>query len=115
MSNNQLKTIFNQEVITDLAQRIKKVFPSFNNISFEQDANQNLDSLELKQRSIQICTALTSYLPSEFEKAASILIEAQKSDARRALAGPSRRPSQTDQCAESCPHRRTLSDRKSVV
>ena len=25
MSNNQLKTIFNQEVITDLAQRIKKV------------------------------------------------------------------------------------------
>ena len=80
MSNNQLKTIFNQEVITDLAQRIKKVFPSFNNISFEQDANQNLDSLELKQRSIQICTALTSYLPSEFEKAASILIEAMGED-----------------------------------
>ena len=62
MSNNQLKTIFNQEVITDLAQRIKKVFPSFDSIGFEQDANYNLDNLELKQRSTQICTALTSYL-----------------------------------------------------
>ncbi|MDY6901776.1 MAG: DNA alkylation repair protein [Cyanobacteriota bacterium] len=80
MSNNQLKTIFNQEVITDLAQRIKIVFLSFDNIGFEQEANYNLDSLELKQRSTQICTALTSYLPSEFEKAASILIEAMGED-----------------------------------
>ncbi|MEO1762832.1 MAG: hypothetical protein AAFR83_12880 [Cyanobacteria bacterium J06629_18] len=80
MSNNQLKTIFNQEVITDLAQRIKKVFPSFNNIAFEQEANQNLNNLELKQRSTQISTALTSYLPSEFEKAASILIQAMGED-----------------------------------
>ena len=81
MSNNQLKTIFNQEVITDLAQRIKKVFPSFDSIGFEQDANYNLENLELKQRSTQISTALTSYLlPSEFEKAASILIQAMGED-----------------------------------
>ena len=80
MSNNQLKTIFNQEIITDLAQRIKKVFPSFDSIGFEQDANQNLDNLELKQRSTQICTALTSYLPSKFEKATSILIQAMGED-----------------------------------
>ncbi len=76
MSNNQLKTIFNQKVITDLARRIKNTFPSFNDIGFEQDANQNLNSLALKQRSTQICTALTSYLPCEFEQAVSILIEA---------------------------------------
>ena len=80
MSNNQLKTIFNQKVITDLAQRITTVFPSFDSIGFEQDANKNLDSLELKQRSTQICTALISYLPSEFEKAASILIQAMGED-----------------------------------
>ncbi|BAY82090.1 hypothetical protein NIES267_15680 [Calothrix parasitica NIES-267] len=80
MSKNQLKTIFNQEVITDLAQRIKKVFPSFDSISFEQKANRNLDNLELKQRSTQICTALTSHLPSKFEQAASILIEAMGED-----------------------------------
>ena len=80
MSNIQLKTIFNQQVITDLAQRIKKVFPSFDNIGFEQDANQNLDNLELKQRSTQICTALTSYLPTEFEQAVNILIEAMGED-----------------------------------
>ncbi len=78
--SNQLKTIFNQEVITDLAQRIKKVFPPFDKVAFEQDANQNLDNLELKQRSTQICNALTSYLPLEFEKAASILIEAMGGD-----------------------------------
>ncbi len=80
MSNNQLRTIFNSYVIADLAQRIKNTFPSFNNIAFEQDANQNLDSLELKQRSTQICTALTSYLPSEFEQAVSILIAAMGED-----------------------------------
>ncbi len=80
MSKNQLKTIFNQEVIAELAQRIKKVFPSFDNIAFEQDANQNLNSLELKQRSTQICNTLTSYLPSEFEQAASILVAAMGKD-----------------------------------
>lgn len=80
MSDNQLKTIFNQEVIADLAQRIKKVFPPFDKVAFEQDANQNLDNLELKQRSTQICTALTSYLPSEFEQAVSILLEAMGED-----------------------------------
>ena len=80
MSDNQLKTIFNQEVITDLAQRIKKVFPLFDSIAFEQDANQNLDFLELKQRSTQICNALRSYLPSDFQQAVTILIEAMGKD-----------------------------------
>ncbi|MGB3761561.1 MAG: hypothetical protein WBA07_35140 [Rivularia sp. (in: cyanobacteria)] len=80
MSNNQLKTIFNSYVIADLAQRIKNTFPSFNNIAFEQDANRNLDNLELKQRSTQICTALTSYLPAEFEQAVNILIAAMGED-----------------------------------
>lgn len=83
MSNNQLKTIFNQEIIADLAQRIKKVFPSFNSIAFEQDANQNLNDLELKQRWTQICTALISYLPSEFEQAVSILIESMGEDDKK--------------------------------
>ncbi len=78
--SNQVKTIFNQEVITDLAQRIKKVFPPFDKVAFEQDANQNLDNLELKQRSTQICTALTSYLPAEFEQAVNILIAAMGKD-----------------------------------
>ncbi|AFY56776.1 DNA alkylation repair enzyme [Rivularia sp. PCC 7116] len=80
MSNSQLKTIFNQEVIADLAQRIKKVFPSFDKVAFEQDANQNLDFLELKQRSTQICNALTSYLPSEFEEGVNILVTAMGED-----------------------------------
>ncbi len=80
MSNNQLKTIFNQEVIADLAQKIKKVFPTFDKVAFEQDANRNLNSLELKQRSTQICNALTSYLPAEFEQAVSILIAAMGED-----------------------------------
>ncbi|MGB6296154.1 MAG: hypothetical protein WBF90_08200 [Rivularia sp. (in: cyanobacteria)] len=78
--SNQLKTIFNQEVISDLAQRIKKVFPPFDKVDFEEDANQSLDNLELKQRSTQICTALTSYLPAEFEQAVNTLIAAMGED-----------------------------------
>ena len=75
-SPNQLKNIFNQQVIADLAQRIKKVSPSFNKVAFEQKANHNLDKLELKQRSTQICQALQTYLPPEFDQAAAILIQA---------------------------------------
>lgn len=75
-SPNQLKNIFNQQVIADLAQRIKKISPSFNKVAFEQKANHNLDELELKQRSTQICNALQTYLPPEFEQAVAILIQA---------------------------------------
>ncbi len=63
----QLKTIFNPVVIANLGQTIKQDFPAFNSFAFEQEACKNLDSLELKQRSLQICAALDYYLPTEFQ------------------------------------------------
>lgn len=79
-SSVQLKTIFNPVVIRNLDQTIKGVFPQFDSDTFVQQASQNLDTLELKQRSHQICLALNSCLPDKFASAIAILLSAMGED-----------------------------------
>ena len=63
-----------------MADKLKQVYPSFSEIEFEQQASQNIDTLELKQRSQQICNALILCLPDDFEQSVTLLIETMGKD-----------------------------------
>lgn len=70
------KNLFNEGVIQVLAERFLLVWPEFDHDGFLSAASEKLESLELKQRSDQITRAMASFLPSDFEHAAEILLAA---------------------------------------
>jgi len=72
----ELKTLFNAEVIEDLAERLTLADASFDAAGFRQAALQGLDALELKARSAHLCEAMAPRLPKDFEEAVGLLIEA---------------------------------------
>ena len=72
----QLKNIFNEKLVIQLSQQIKKVYREFNDRNFTQKVINKLEPLELKERSAVISHTLTDYLPKDFSTAAQILINA---------------------------------------
>lgn len=51
------------------------VWPEFDQAGFATMATNNLDALELKERSMQITKALAVFLPDDFEHAATVMLE----------------------------------------
>ncbi len=70
-----LKNLFNHQLIHDVARHLARVWPEIDQAGFITAASQDLDELELKQRSQQIERALERFLPKDFGQAAAILRE----------------------------------------
>ena len=72
------KNLFNTDLIAEMGKHISRATedlkaPPFDEEGFCAAAGEGLDDLELKERSAQIQAALTTFLPSDFELAASVL------------------------------------------
>ena len=68
-----LKHIFNTELIAAMARHLQRVSSDFKSALFIGEASQDLENLELKERSYQIAQALHTALPCSFSKAAACL------------------------------------------
>ncbi|MFT6404215.1 MAG: 3-methyladenine DNA glycosylase AlkC [Marinomonas primoryensis] len=68
------KNLFNQHVINNMAEHFQRHWKEFDKAGFIATACDQLETLELKARSQQITEAMSQYLPSDFEKAGSILL-----------------------------------------
>ncbi len=67
------KNQFNRELIAGMGDRFVRAWPAFDKAGFVSTAADNLEALELKQRSDQIVSALTGFLPRDFKRAAAVL------------------------------------------
>jgi 3-methyladenine DNA glycosylase AlkC len=67
---------FNRNNLTQFSQNIKKHFSDFNDIDFLDEIFSKLFALELKERSTLITQTLYNFLPSDYEKALTILLKA---------------------------------------
>jgi 3-methyladenine DNA glycosylase AlkC len=61
-------------MITSMGEHFTRVWPKFDQAAFVTAATKNLHALELKERSAQITTAMVTFLPNDFEKAAAIML-----------------------------------------
>ncbi|PCI52228.1 MAG: DNA alkylation repair protein [Moraxellaceae bacterium] len=68
------KNLFNEKIIEGMAEHFKKQWSIFDTKGFKTAASNNLESLELKQRSDQIMDAMVQYLPTDFKKASKIML-----------------------------------------
>lgn len=57
-----------------MAKHFAKAWPEFDRAAFVAAAAKNLRSLELKERSAQITSAMAVFLPDDFERAAEIML-----------------------------------------
>lgn len=76
-----------------MGEQFALAWPDFDRAGFISAATNNLEALELKQRSDQITDAMATYLPAEFEKAATIMLASlapdDEHDFNRRQASPS--------------------------
>ncbi len=70
-----LKNGLNKSAITRLAANLKRVYPTFDSTSFVRDSCKGLGKLELKERVAHVAFRLAKYLPSDYSKALSIIVE----------------------------------------
>jgi 3-methyladenine DNA glycosylase AlkC len=68
------KNNFSTGVILDMARHFQNQWPDFDADGFYDAASNDLNLLELKQRSNQILDAMIVYLPDEFEQAGNIIL-----------------------------------------
>lgn len=64
------KNLINPSTIALAAGHLQRAAPSFEAAAFIKSATAGLDSLEFKARAMQVCIALQTYLPADFEAAA---------------------------------------------
>ncbi len=69
------KNLFNEQIITSMGAHLTNAWPEFDCSGFTAMATNNLDALELKERSMQITKALVAFLPDDFEHAATVMLE----------------------------------------
>jgi len=69
------KNLFNEQIIASMGEHLTKAWPKFDCPGFTAIAANNLDALELKERSAQITEALVAFLPDDFEHAAAVMLE----------------------------------------
>jgi 3-methyladenine DNA glycosylase AlkC len=72
------KDLFNRKLIQGMAMHFQRHCPKFNSAGFISAAVDNLEALELKQRSEQITGAMVEYLPTEYSSAAGIMLASLK-------------------------------------
>ena len=69
------RNLFNEKIISSMGLHLARAWPEFNCSGFITMATNDLESLELKERSSQITDALVVFLPDDFEHAAAIMLE----------------------------------------
>lgn len=69
------KNLFNEHVINGMGDHFSQAWSGFDKVGFISAAMHELDALELKQRSDQITQALLTFLPSDFEHAATVMLD----------------------------------------
>ncbi|HSW05551.1 DNA alkylation repair protein [Aquabacterium sp.] len=67
------KNLINPTVVTAIGQHLKRADRRFDRAGFEAQALAGLDTLELKARVLQVADALLATLPSDVDRAASLL------------------------------------------
>jgi len=72
------KDVFNPTLVERMGQRIKTVWPEFNETSFRKSIVSKLDHLSLSERSELICQSLYSHLPPEYSNAVNVLLSTFK-------------------------------------
>ena len=70
-----LKLLLDQEAVTQLAQNIHFVHPSFQASLFVDETLQNIEALGLKERSAHIAMSLKTFLPNVYSEALEILLK----------------------------------------
>lgn len=68
------KNLLNKSVIEGMAGYFAQHCASFDENAFVVDATHNLEQLELKQRTDRIVETMATYLPSDFEQAAQVVL-----------------------------------------
>jgi 3-methyladenine DNA glycosylase AlkC len=68
------KNLLNKSVIEGMAGYFAQHCASFDENAFVVDATHNLEQLELKQRTDRIVETMMTYLPSDFEQAAQVVL-----------------------------------------
>lgn len=67
------KNLFSRELIAGMGDHLARAWPAFDRPGFVSAAAKGLESLELKQRSAQITLTMATFLPEDFEEAATIM------------------------------------------
>lgn len=73
MDPGSLKTFFDGEYVSWLADALQQAEPGFDRSGFEKAACEGLDALELKARTVQICQAMGQALADDFSQAVSVV------------------------------------------
>jgi len=71
-----LKTVFNHDMVDDMASHIAAAWPDFDRERFTTLAAKGLETLEFKERYLHIAAAMKAGLPDDFSEAAAILTKA---------------------------------------
>ena len=74
------KNMLNETVIIGMAECLANAWVKFDRSGFVSMATNNLDDLELKERSMQITEALVVFLPDDFDHAARIILKSLASE-----------------------------------
>jgi len=67
------KNLINVQMLAAAGARLKGVWPEFERESFFREAAGGLDTLELKARAMQVCSALEATLPADFGEACNVI------------------------------------------
>jgi len=68
--------LYNPKKVEMIASEIKEVYPSFDASQFTKDTLEKFPTLELKERIYHIRDMLYKYLPSDYQEAVNILLQA---------------------------------------
>ena len=83
------KNFFNVPLIEQMGGHFKRIDPTFDAVQFTALATHELEKLELRERSIQICEALVQTLPDDFDAASTVLLSALHPEDQLELSGQS--------------------------
>ena len=67
------KNLINVQLLAAAGARLQAVWPEFERETFFRQAAEGLDTLELKARAMQVCSALEATLPSDFGDACNVI------------------------------------------
>ena len=68
------KNVFSEKLVRDMGTHFTKAWPAFDQAGFNAMATKGLEALELKERSEQITAAMFTFLPSDFERTAELML-----------------------------------------
>ncbi len=74
--NTQFRDVFNENALTNLAKRIKAVYPEFDSKSFVKSVAPYFAPLGLLERANLITEALKTYMPDDYPRTVSIMLDA---------------------------------------